>query len=185
MGRLSPEKNFADAVRIWQKVAAVCPDWRLDIYGGGKQESRLRELIAECGMSGKVNLMGPSRTLAAEYATADGVLITSRYEGFCLVAVEAMASGVPVVALDCPGGIAEVLASGGGVLVPRGGDSAGSDAAESGPLDEAAQAVCRLIADPALRAETGRRGLEAARAYSPDAVMARWKSLFDKLTCTE
>ena len=170
VGRLKAEKNFADAVNIWEKVALKHPDWHLDIYGEGREKENLQKLILAKGLEGKVVLKGGSKTIGKEYAVSSGILITSRYEGFCLAAVEAMSCGLPVVAYDCPGGMPELLSKGEYSFIVAQGDA-----------EAAAESICRLIEDKELRSKMGRNAFAAAREYAPDAVMAKWEELFKNL----
>lgn len=107
-GRLSPEKNFELLIRA---VAAMKEmdgtTYPLCIAGEGPERGTLRSLAHALGvhleLPGFVDNPYPLMKGAAALA------ITSRYESFSVVALEAMACGTPVVAVDCPGGIAEVL----------------------------------------------------------------------------
>lgn len=170
VGRLSPEKNFADAVRVWKLVAERHPDWRLDIYGEGRERPALEALIGSLGLGGCVSLKGNCASVMAEYHNCSGLLVTSRYEGFGLMALEAAASGVPVVAYGCPGGLTEIVREGeSGFVVPE------------GEVGAAAGRVCGLIEDEALRCALGRSAAALAQRYSPETIMTQWVELFEEL----
>lgn len=169
VGRLSAEKNFEDAVRIWQKVSVRHPDWRLDIYGAGRQMKHLEEFIIGKGMSDYISLCGNSPKILEEFAESSGMLLTSNYEGMGLVVIEAGSCGVPAVAYRCPGGISEVLAEGAGFLV------------KMGDVDSAVGNVCKLIEDDELRLSMGEKAREYAQNFAPDRIMRCWMSLFADL----
>ncbi len=106
LGRLHPQKGLFDLVRIWRRVCDARPGSRLGVIGGGSDWwfDKLRQAIAEAGLSGVVDLLGfrqgadKVRLLKA----AGCFLMPSHYESFGQVAVEAMASDLPVVAYDLP-----------------------------------------------------------------------------------
>lgn len=171
VGRLSPEKNFADAIRIWKIVSERHPEWKLDIYGDGEDRDKLQTLIEKLELEEVVILRGNSSSVLDEYMDCSGLVVTSKYEGFGLMALEAAASGVPVVAYACPGGLPELISDGKeGFIVPEGGVSAAADR------------VCRLIEDEELRRTLGRNGSEMAKRYFPDNIMRQWVDLFNSLT---
>ncbi len=169
VGRLSAEKNFEDAVRIWKRVSLRHPDWHLDIYGEGGQRKHLEDFIASEGMSGIVTLCGNSPRILEQFAHSSGMLVTSNYEGMGLVVVEAGSCGVPTVAYRCPGGLPEVLVDGAGFLIPM------------GDIDLAVENVCKLIEDSELRSRMGRVALDFSRGFAPDLIMRNWISLFKSL----
>ena len=96
--------------------------------------------------------------------------LSSRWEGFGLVLLEAMSHGLPVVSFDCPRGPGEIITPGrDGTLVPP----------EDVPALTAA--LEELVTDPALRRAYGAAALETARAYDREAVAAQWEELLSAL----
>lgn len=171
VGRLSPEKNFADAVLIWKKVVERYPDWKLDIYGSGSGRDRLQTLIHNEGLDGKVTLCGASRSVGEEYRNSSGVLVTSRYEGFSLVVMESASYGVPVVAYACPGGLVELVNDGTDGFLVKPGD-----------VQSASDCISKLIGDARLRREMGRCAYGKSGNNLMDPIMHRWMELFEKIT---
>ena len=169
-GRLTGQKGFDLLIRAFAPVARAHPEWSLRIYGAGPLRAALQRSILELELHNNVYLMGPTLHLGEALAEASLFALSSRFEGFGMVIVEAMSKGVPVVSFDCPRGPGEIIHHGrDGLLVPNGDVEAFSDA-----LNE-------LIADPARRAQLGAGALETAQAYGTGAIGARWETLLEEL----
>ncbi|GAA2400242.1 hypothetical protein GCM10010191_04220 [Actinomadura vinacea] len=169
-GRLTRQKGFDLLVRAYEPLAADHPDWTLHIFGSGARRDRLRRLITELGLTGRVVLHARTPDLAGEMERASVYVLSSRFEGMPMVIIEAMSKGLPVVAFDCPTGPGEMIEDGGnGLLVPA-GDVAGLTAALRG-----------LIEDAALRDRLGESALASSGAYHLDRVGPRWLRLLDEL----
>lgn len=140
VGKLKAQKNFALLIRAFAQLARGM-EATLAIVGVGEEEAMLRRLAGELGLADRVIFAGFSATPGDWYATADLFVLSSDYEGFGNVLVEAMHAGLPVVATDCPFGPAEVLGGGQwGALVPP------------GDADALATAMARALAAPPPRA---------------------------------
>ena len=96
--------------------------------------------------------------------------MSSRFEGFGLVLIEAMSCGLPCISFNCPHGPAEIINNGdNGILV------------ENGNVDKLARAMEELINDEKKRIEMGRRAQEYVQKYSPHKIMKMWVDLFSRL----
>lgn len=168
VGRLQPLKGPDVAVRTLAEVRRTVPDARLRIVGGvsgtgdgvsGPDE--LRALAAELGVADGLDLgpAVPQAALPEVYRDADVLLAPSRSETFGLVALEAQACGLPVVAADVSG--LRAVVQRGGTLV------AGHD-----PVDHAAAAVA-LLTDPTHAAAVGRAGIARAEEATWDRSVER------------
>ncbi|MPY64859.1 glycosyltransferase family 4 protein [Streptomyces spongiae] len=172
-GRLAPGKRFDLLLEAFARVASKEPDWRLRIYGGGKQKDRLNRVIDELGLSGRARLMGPHTPIEAEFAKASLVVSASDAESFGMTLVEAMRCGVPVISTDCPLGPAEIITDGvDGRLVPV--DDAGA----------LADAILDLIADEPTRRAMGAAALKSAHRYDATPILSRYELLFAELHAT-
>jgi glycosyltransferase involved in cell wall biosynthesis len=165
-GRLVPQKGYPVLLRALARVRERVPA-RLQILGEGPLRRELGELAAALGVDGAVSFEGFQADPAAWMGAADVFVLSSDYEGFGNVIVEAMAAGAPVVATDCPYGPGEILERGRhGVLVPPGDPEA------------LAAALLRVLGDPALQAQLRAAGAARAPAFASAAVAAEYGRLF-------
>jgi GalNAc-alpha-(1->4)-GalNAc-alpha-(1->3)-diNAcBac-PP-undecaprenol alpha-1,4-N-acetyl-D-galactosaminyltransferase len=165
-GRLVHQKGFDILIRAFGAVAPDAPQLQLVIAGEGPEAQRLRELAAGLGLGSRVTFLGNVRNLSALMRHAVAFVLSSRYEGFPNVLLEALACGLPIVATDCPEGPREILAHGQyGLLVPC------NDAAAL------AGAIARLMADAQLRQRLSALGPIATAPYEKCRVVDAWESV--------
>ena len=146
----------------------------LVIVGEGSLRPQLEEAIDACGVSRHVRLPGFIDNPYPLIAAADAFVLSSEEEGFGLVLGEAMALGAPVVATDCPGGVAEVLDRGNaGVLVRPNSEVALSEA------------MADVVGDGEHRARVVRCALRHVLDYEPRSVASQWLDLIDRLSETK
>ena len=120
VGRLAKQKDYPTLIRAFALVHRECPA-RLMILGEGEERPKLEALIQELGLDDDISLPGFVDNPYAYMARVAVFVLSSAWEGFGNVLVEAMAVGTPVVATDCPSGPAEILEGGKwGKLVPVG-----------------------------------------------------------------
>lgn len=166
IGRLSPQKGYDDLVRAVAKLEGV----RLVLVGDGPERRALEELAEKVGMADRFEITGWSDDARAYLPRFDVFALSSRFEGFPLVLPEAMLAGLPVVAVDV-GSVSEaVLDEETGFLV------------RADDLDALAQALSRVLRDPAAGRRMGERGCRRARELFTAQAMARaFESLYDEL----
>jgi glycosyltransferase involved in cell wall biosynthesis len=154
VGEYGPHKGFAEAFATIDRLADAGLPHQLHMIGrlAPWHEPTVRTLLARAAHPERVVLRGYVDDLAAAYASADALLVSSRYEGFGLPALEAMTCGTPVVAFD-NSALPEVVGDG-GTLVP------------DGDVDALARAVSRLLTDERASDVASRRGVAHARQFT-------------------
>lgn len=167
VGRLTPEKNHSSLIKAFSRVVKHHPDWTLEIYGEGVLKNVLQKEIEALGLGDNVKLMGNTMELSNVYNGSSAFVLTSRFEGFGLVLVEAMEHGLPVVSYDCPCGPKDIISNGhDGFLVPSGNE------------EILAEKICYLIEHPRERIKMGMAAKEKAANFALDKIINQWMSLF-------
>jgi glycosyltransferase involved in cell wall biosynthesis len=170
VGRLAREKRFDVLLAAFAEAARGTPA-RLLVVGGGPQEGELRSIAGQLGVSDQVVFTGPlphARVLEC-YAASDVFAFASPTETQGIVVVEAMAAGLPVIAVRA-GGVAEVVQDGEtGRLVPL----------DAGAL---ADAIRQALQDADFRRRCGAAGRRAAHAYAIEAIVHRLVTLYQRVS---
>ena len=170
VSRMAPQKNLGDALRAFRLVLDARPDARLDVYGDGPERVRLEQLLVRLRLTEAVTLHGFRPLADADLWSATAVLLTSRFEGYPLATLEALAHGCPVVAYDVRYGVREQVTDGvDGYVVPQGDVAA-----------LAARAVT-LLDDPDLRDRMSDAALVKAAAHGPDRFLADWQRALESV----
>ena len=104
---------------------------------------------------------------------SDFYVLSSRYEGWGLVLLEAMGCGIPCVSFDCPDGPSDIIQNGVNGLLVKNGD-----------VHDLSEKICWMIEHPDKRREMGGKGRLRALEFTRDDIMKKWKSLFDSLCDT-
>ena len=169
-GRLDPVKRYDLLIHAFAKVLCEAPDWKLRIYGTGREYAPLKWLINKLGLYNDVMLMGNASPLEAEWVKGSIAVITSDRESFGMTIVEAMRCGLPVVSTACPDGPPEIITHGDdGLLVPV------------GDIDGIAAGLLELVRNDEKRVRMGRAALSNSRRYDPDVVAHEYETLITEI----
>lgn len=170
VGRFNEQKGLEYLVDTWAKVHRRHPDWTLHLYGNGEQKDMLEQLVNDAKLQDVVIIHEPTLQIMDRYLESSIFVLTSRFEGFAMVLLEAMACGLPVVSFDCPWGPSDIIKNGeDGFLV------------EYLNTNKEAERICQLIENPQLRKTMGTNARINIRRYERDTVMKQWTELFKKL----
>lgn len=169
VGRLDYQKGFDRLVHAWEIVMRDrrFADWRLDIFGQGEWKDRLEGMISAAGLQNSVHINPPTRDIAREYAASSMLVMSSHYEGFPMVMVEAMSCGLPVVTFDFKCGPRDIITPGVNGLLVHDGDICGL-----------AAAMMEVMGDEALRTRLSAEARRVVDTYSEETVMNQWIKLF-------
>ena len=170
VARYSHEKGIDLLLQAWAEIEKQCTDWRLDVFGEGDAapfEQLIDELTIDrnrCKLNGRIN------EIEQEYMKSSIAVCSSRFEGFGLVIVEAMACGLPVVSFDCLWGPHEIITNGeNGLLV------------ENGNIIKMADAINILIRNKKYREQIGKKSVVSVQQYNRSQIVQKWNDLFKKI----
>jgi len=144
-GRKCYEKNFERLKNLWSKVEKNYPDWQMKIHHETKD-------------------------MVSAYLEGSVFVMTSRFEGFGMVLIEAMSCGLPCIAFDCPYGPRDIIEDGKtGYLIPYDDD------------DMFVKKLTYLMEHPEVREQMGRAAKESVKRFSEELVMKKWKQFYESL----
>lgn len=170
IGRFFDEKGYDMLLKVWAIVEKKCADWELDIYGDGNKlyYEKIASTLAldrqRCRLNDSIS------DVQREYLDSSLFVCTSRFEGFGMGIIEAMACGLPVVAFDCLWGPRSIITDGeDGLLV------------ENGNIEKMAETLLFLVNHPERISEMGMNARKNVQRFNIDTIAKKWKRLFDSL----
>lgn len=122
IGRLTEDKRQAQLLYIWGAVSRKHPSWLLKIVGKGELKDELVALIKLLELNESVEIIDPVKNVEDVYLSASIFTLTSKYEGFGMVLVEAMTCGLPCISFDIPSGPKDIIKNGENGYLVREGD---------------------------------------------------------------
>jgi glycosyltransferase involved in cell wall biosynthesis len=170
IARLDPQKGLPVLLHAFSILTRRWPRAALLIAGTGPDRKALEALAIDLGIADRLHLLGFQQDVRPVLAALDVFVLPSRWEGFGLATLEAMAAGLPVVVTDVPGSRDLVQHEQTGLVVPP-NDS-----------DALARAMARCLTSTDLRAQLGRQARVAAGAFTVQRMVDRYEQLYLALT---
>ena len=165
-GRYMPQKGFDRLIDAWSIVNMQHPDWVLRIYGDGMRQ-QLQQQIDRLGIASSCILEHSTPDIDEKYCESSIFALSSRYEGFGMVIIEAMACGIPPVSFACPCGPRDIIDDGkNGLLV------------ENGNIEMLAGKICYLIENDEIRRKMGQQARIDVERFKIEQIAGQWKELF-------
>lgn len=168
VGRLSFEKGFDRLIDVWNTIKSHgYQDWELHIVGSGELKQNLEHQIHTLNLGNSVKLLSATNKIEAHYQHASIYCMTSRFEGFGMVLIEAQSFGLPVVSYNCEAGPSEIISSENGILV------------QDGDKQALENALIFLIDHKEIRLKMGEKAFENSSNYNIDEIIKKWIKLFE------
>ena len=168
VGRLDRQKGYDLLLEAMSKMDwSHLEGWHTDVFGDGDEREALLRQREEQGLTDLISFHPFVKEIEREYATHALLVMSSRFEGFPMVLLEAAAAGLPVVSFACKEGPETLLGNGGGLLVEAENTSALADA------------LTRMMTDEQLRTRCAQETTKVVAAYTPDAIYRKWMKLLN------
>ncbi|PMC10257.1 glycosyltransferase family 4 protein [Hoylesella timonensis] len=165
-------KGFDILLKAWGTIAKQYPDWTLEIAGDGRKVDLelLQNIVRKSEVENQVKFLGYQKNIVDRYKQSAVFVLSSRYEGFGLVLIEAMSQGCACVACDFKGRQREIIRndSEGLVCVPN-------------DVDALALAIKKMIDDDMYRQKVQKAAIERSKYYAMDKTIRRWENLLKRL----
>lgn len=170
VGRIEDnQKRTRRLVEIWNELETEFPNWRMTIVGDGPNRHELQQHIDDAGLK-NIHIEGFQDPMPY-YDRASLLVLTSEYEGFPLVVVEAMSRGVVPVVLGSYDAIYDMVTSGDGAFI----------AAYPYDCKSFSEILRRLMSGGDLSHQS-KRAREVARTFDRATIVSKWEKLFEELT---
>lgn len=170
VGKHCYQKSYDRLLQSWQIVNAKNPDWKLKIFGKIDKNQGLIALAKNLKIENSVQFFPPEKNIQSKYLESSIFVLSSRYEGFGMVLIEAMACGVPCVSFDCPCGPKDIVADNNdGFLV------------KNGAIETFANKINYLVQNKEIRHNFGQNARENVKRFQPEIVVNRWDKLFKEI----
>lgn len=169
VGRLTPQKGFDRLLNIWKLVELEDNSWTLQIVGSGEDNAKLHLQANSLGLK-HVEFISRTSKISEYYSNSSIYAMTSRYEGFPMVLLEASSAALPIVSFDIPTGPSEIIENEiNGYLIPDNNDQKFS------------KRLLELMHSPKKRIEFGNASLVAVKRFETDQIVNKWEQLFRQL----
>jgi len=166
LGRLSYQKGYDLLIDVWEIVDREQMGWTLEIFGNGEDQDALLKKIESKNLSHSLHLNPATNQINHKLAESQFYVMSSRFETFPMVLLEAMSNKLPTVSFNCPTGPESMLTQGeDGIIVPN------------GDIEALAKEILSLMKDENRRNQMGENAGKNVKRFNPQHIMAKWDAL--------
>ena len=172
MGRLAPEKDYEELIKVFSEIDSSFEEWKLHIVGDGDEREKLQNIINEKQLEHRIILHGflDKNEIEILMYQSSLYLMTSLTESFGLVLIEAQSYGLPCIAYDSAQGAKEIITSGkNGILI------------ENRDRNHMVKEIVKCLQDLEYRQKIGKKGRENALQYSKESIQSQWYEFIDRI----
>ncbi|MDJ1109131.1 glycosyltransferase family 4 protein [Macrococcoides caseolyticum] len=172
-GRFEKEKGFDLLIKTIALIKDDIRDWKVNIYGDGKEKAVLQELIEKNNLNEIITLHPTTKNLPTLLEESKIYILPSRYEGFGLVLIEAMAKHNAVVAYGCPVGPLELI-----------NDEVNGLLAQAESLTDLSNQILKVINNQSLFNTLQHNGFEFSKKFEYEVIRNLWKNTIESVNKT-
>lgn len=171
VGKQSYQKSYDRLLKSWALLDKEFQDWELHIYGKFDKNLGLENLAKDLKIQNQIYFHPPEKNIEEKYAESSIFVLSSRYEGFGMVLIEAMSFGIPCVSFDCNYGPSDIIENGEDGFLIKNGDE-----------ETFTEKLQLLMKDENLRKEMGEKARVNVERFLPENVVKNWDELFRSLS---
>ena len=165
IGRFSEQKNHVGLISAYKTIHEKYPNTILELVGDGEKKSECEKLVQGLGLKSSVRFCGHQNNVFDLLQQADLFVLPSNYEGIPMTLIEAMGTGLPIVA-TAVGGIPDMLEDGKDALIVQ------------NKKDELIKAISKMIDEKKLREKLGHNAVQRAKDFSSDVMAKQYLNLY-------
>lgn len=168
IGRLTSDKRQELLLDIWKEISINHPDWKLQLVGKGELKEQLEKMITNYNLQTNVEIIDPIKNVEDLFLNSSIFAFTSKYEGFGMVLVEAMAFGVPCICFDIPSGPRDIIENNVDGFLIKDNDK-----------DDYLSKLEMLITDNEKRIEMGKNAKQNIQKFLDIKIEEKWNQLLE------
>ncbi len=183
IGRLHPQKGFDTLIRAFNYVTKMHSDWKLEIYGNGREEFKLKKIIKENRLDDKVKIINSTKDVVNVLNSSSIFVMSSRYEGYANALVEAVSCGVPSVTFNWLSGAEEIISNQKNGLIVKLYDRNTYFKGNSNKCDEKnlADSINYLIDNPQKCQQFSNEAINIYKSRNFNNILKKWKKIINQV----